>query len=342
MVPSVLLTPRFRKAVGRVFWAILFFSFFFVNSHFASAETPEAAWNRLHREIRDLRASQQIDAAIIKAEEALGIAQERFGKDHYKTAQSLRDLSDLRFLKKDYLGSDRDLGRACGIWKAQLGQNHPFVLSLRRLRAERLASAEQWQDAIAEMESVRKLTESYFGIEHGAVASAYHRMGVWYGAAKQPSLAFEMFEKELDLLEKIEAPVSNRLKDAYAYLADRYLDSGNVAAALEVRLRAIHFLKKSLESDHSDLASLWVALADLDALRAEGHRSEEAYLEAVRILEKGKDAAEPQTRKELAAIYYRLQEWYASEGRAQDALRAEEKAKNLMAGEGMPAPAVSV
>lgn len=92
---------------------------------------PSSSWEELHAKSLGLEQQGRYGEAERVGQEALRVAEARFGPDHPNVARSLIDLADLyRIHQGKYFEAEPLYKRALSIWERVYGSNHSEVATV--------------------------------------------------------------------------------------------------------------------------------------------------------------------------------------------------------------------
>ncbi len=172
------------------------------------AWAQEARWKALYNQTVDLFQKGKYREAIPVAKEALKVAEQTFGHDHYKVATSLNNLAALyQALGQGQSAKAEPLfKRALEINEKALGPTHPDVATnLNDLGVLRLDLG-QSSEAESLLKRALEIREKAFGRDHTSVAESLNNLALAYSSQGQYTKAEPLFRRAIEIYEKSRGP----------------------------------------------------------------------------------------------------------------------------------------
>lgn len=295
----------------------------------------------LDARIAELYEQGDYAAAMEVAEQAVNLAERKFGRDALETTTSLDNLAGLCKAQGRYDRAEALLKRALSICEKVLGTDHPdTAVSLNNLAGLYGVQA-HYSRAEPLLKRALTIHEKALAPDHPDTARSLDNLADLYSLLGQYAEAEPLYERALAIKEKALDPEHPDTATTLDNLAGLYVAQGQHALAEPLYKRAMTIREKALGEDHPDMAASLNSLAGLYLDQGRYAHAEPLLRRAIAILEKAIGMDHPDTATSLdnlAVLHYYEGRYAKAEQLFEQVLAINEKS----AGEDHPHTAESL
>ena len=230
-----------------------------------------------------------IDAQQGRAAEARWLAHvglalaEGDGTDPALTAEAMTRVGDLIAQEERMLDAEPYFRGAVEHVEAQLGPEHPSLVSLLSSWSSLLQVLDRHEQAQAVLERARELSVRVFGPDHPSTGSVLRQQAWLWMSAEQYARAEAAFEEGLAIYEAALGPEHPSTVSFLGTMAGAQAEQGRYEEAAQSILQAQQRIGPGLAQDHPMRASLWHNLATVRMMQGRYDEAIEHYRSAIEI-----------------------------------------------------------
>ncbi len=180
--------------------------------------------------------------------QALAIREKIYGKDHYRTADSLQVLANCYLRTDDYTKAEPLLQRALEIYEKVYGPDHDATVSVLSELASVHYQKGDHEKAKLLTQRVLAIVEKSHGSEHIYIAHTLQFLALLYQRTGDYTNAEPFCQRALKITEKVDGPDHPDTADCQIRLASLYLDLGKTKEAEQLAIKAQNTGFKVLEN----------------------------------------------------------------------------------------------
>jgi len=251
----------------------------------ARAQTSEELAN-LTQQVVSLYQAGKYAEAILIAQKALELEEQKFGPNHPHVSTALSNLADLYFYQGRHTEAEPLYKRSLSIHEKSLGPEHPNV----GIALNNLAFLYSNRGRYAEAEQLYKrslsISEKALGPDYPNVVIALNGLAFLYRTQARYAEAEPLYKRSLSISKKASGPDHPGVGRALGSLADLYRIQGRYAEAEPLYKSTVTIVKKALGPEHPDVGIALSNLADLYEGQGRYAEAEKLYKHSITIVEK--------------------------------------------------------
>jgi len=278
--------------------------------------TGPAKLARLRGQVAEFTEQGRYDAALPLAEQAVGLCEQLYGKNHPDYAVALSWMARVLSGMGDYAKAEPLYREALELTKKSLGEQHPdYATSLNNLAAlyhdmGDYAKAEPlYREAL-------ELTKKSLGEQHPDYATSLNNLAALYHDMGEYAKAEPLFREALELTKKSLGEQHPAYATSLNNLAQCYCKMSEYSKAEPLYREALELRKKSLGEQHPAYATSLNNLAGLYHDLGEYGKAERLYRQVLEIRKKSLGEQHPDyaaSLNNLAQCYCEMSEYSKAE-----------------------------
>lgn len=296
------------------------------------AAQADAEIDALNRQAAELYQSKKYGEAMRPAQQALELAEQRFGPNHKHVGTLAGNLGLLQWQQNHHKEAEQLFFRAVTILEKAQDADPAEVAKMLHNLIYVYNVQQRYTDAEPLYRRMLAVKEKSAGPDHPDVAAVLEQFAIFYGAQRRHAEAVPVLERGLAIMEKARGPEHIDLQPWLDRLAQYHASQFESAKAEPLYLRELAIVEKARGADHPDVANVLRELASIyESLSFQQFdKAEQMYKRGIAILEtaKGPDHIELQPwLNDLATVNKRQYRYADAELHYQRALAIVEKAK---------------
>ena len=282
----------------------------------------------LNRQAMELFRAAKYREGIPLAQQALALAEQRFGPDHELVGRTLRTLAVLYREQGRLADAEPLFKRALALQERRFGRDHQEVGST----INGIAVLYRIQNRLGEAEPLFKralaIRQKALGPDHQDVATTISGLAFVYQLQGRLGEAEPLFKRALAIRQKALGSDHQDIGSSLRELGDLYRVQERYAEAEQLLGRALSVQEKTLRPDHPRMALTTRQLADLHAKQGQFSKAEAGYKRSLAMRERAYGPEHSQVGtvlSSLASVYLRLGRYAEAEPLFKRALTIREK-----------------
>ncbi len=265
-------------------------------------EKVVGAWSQKKGEVSGLLAQGQMDPAVAAAREALALAKDNLGPDHYATLTSRRDLANALIQAGKTEEADKGLQQVIADDQRLLGANHPDVLAAQTMLADLYENQSKFKEAILLLKAAQTAATAGLGAKHpttfGIVMSLTRNLRNVSQYKEAEALLKPLCETE----EQVLGAYHGDSVDCQVQLASLRVLQGEYEEASTLYRKILAIQEASLPANSPLLLTTRIQEAELERQQGEYGRAKE-ILDAVLAKAAKEDPNVWEAKSGLAKVY---------------------------------------
>ena len=245
------------------------------------------------------------------ANEAVALAEEKYGKKHPYTATTYNDLAQLYRSMGEQDKALEYYNKALIICEEELGTDHPDTATIYNNLAGVYESRDEQEKALEYYKMALMIHEEALGTNHPDTATTYNNLAGLYRGMNEQVKALEFYKKALIIHEKVQGTDHTDTATTYNNLAGLYKSMDEKEKALYYYKKALVIYEEELHIDHPYTATTYNNLAGLFQSMGKQEKALEFYKKALAIKEEILGTNHPDTAttaNNLAGLYQSMGE----------------------------------